>query len=300
MKNLTIHLKLFAMAMFWGASWPWSKIIGQSLPPLTGGALRFMLSAVLLLAWLYWADQFAALKKLTSKQWFGLTLASLFGVVGNSAFFMIGLQYTVVSKATVVVALNPVFTLFFSALIFREKLNLRVVGGMLLAFFGSLTVITHGQFFHFFADGFRPQEWIVFGCVVCWVIYTLISRVTLRGIDALTATTVSALTGAIMLTILAVADGSWSMAAIMATDAPAWWSLAGTIIGSTVLAYAWFFEGVKILGAGNTAAYLTLVPIFGVLGALVMLGESADWSLIIGGMIAVSGMAIMQWGQLKK
>ena len=31
------------------------------------------------------------------------------------------------------------------------------------------------------------------------------------------------------------------------------------------IAYAWYFDGVKYLGAGNASAYIILVPILGVL-----------------------------------
>ena len=41
-----------------------------------------------------------------------------------------------------------------------------------------------------------------------------------------------------------------------------WISLLGLAFGATVLAYAWYFDGVKHLGAGNASAYIILVPIF--------------------------------------
>lgn len=34
-------------------------------------------------------------------------------------------------------------------------------------------------------------------------------------------------------------------------------------LGATALAYAWYLNGVKVLGAGTAAAYMSLVPLFG-------------------------------------
>ena len=48
-------------------------------------------------------------------------------------------------------------------------------------------------------------------------------------------------------------------------DGRGWFALIGLSVGATVLSYAWYFEGVKTLGAGSAAAYITLVPVFGIL-----------------------------------
>ena len=76
-----------------------------------------------------------------------------------------------------------------------------------------------------------------------------------------------------------------------------WISLLGLAFGATVLAYAWYFDGVKYLGAGNASAYIILVPILGILFSAVWLNEQVDLSLIIGGILAVSGLGIMHWGR---
>ena len=68
-------------------------------------------------------------------------------------------------------------------------------------------------------------------------------------------------------------------------------------LAATVLAYAWYFDGVKYLGAGNASAYIILVPILGILFSAVWLNEQVDSSLIIGGILAVSGLGIMHWGR---
>lgn len=68
-------------------------------------------------------------------------------------------------------------------------------------------------------------------------------------------------------------------------------------LAATTVAYAWYFDGVKALGAGNAAAYITLVPIFGITISALWLHEPLPATLIAGGLVAVTGMALMQWGQ---
>ena len=65
------------------------------------------------------------------------------------------------------------------------------------------------------------------------------------------------------------------------------------VLGSTVLAYAWYFRGVAELGVGTAASYISLVPVFGVASSALLLGERIDASLGVGGALAVAGVVLM-------
>ncbi|MDQ6588994.1 MAG: DMT family transporter, partial [Haemophilus parainfluenzae] len=102
----------------------------------------------------------------------------------------------------------------------------------------------------------------------------------------------------IMLTLAALwTESSDGWATVLQLNGTQWFSLLGLAFGATVLAYAWYFDGVKHLGAGNASAYIILVPILGILFSAVWLNEQVDSSLIIGGILAVSGLGIMHWGR---
>ena len=298
MERYSVHLKLLGMAVLWGASWPMGRMLGQSLPPLTGGAVRFVLASVLLLGWLFARSRFATLAALSAaRQWLGLTAAASVGVCGYAVFFMLGLQTMPAGKAAVVVAVNPVLTLLLATWFFGERLNVKILAGMLLAVGGAIMVVTQGQPLTVLSGGIKAGEWLIFGCVVCWAAYTLIGRAVLRGIDALTVTTATSFIGALMLSVVALWTDGMPFEAIAAMDGRGWTALAWLVIGATVLAYAWYFEGVKTLGAGSAAAYITLVPIFGVLSSAWFLGEPLHISLVAGCAAAVGGMTLMRYGQ---
>jgi len=137
-------------------------------------------------------------------------------------------------------------------------------------------------------------ELLLLGCVATWVAYTLIGRRLLVGIDALTTTTVTAGFGLVMLVAAAfVFEGPVAVASPLAASATTWVALGFLAAGATVVAYAWYFEGVAALGAGAAAGYVSLVPVFGVLFATLWLGEQVDASIAVGGVLAVAGMAVM-------
>lgn len=282
------------MAALWGASWPSGRVLAQALPPLTASSWRFGLALVVLLAWLHASGGLQRVRSLSARQWLGLAAAGAVGVFGYAAFFMLGLAHVPAGRAALVVTTNPVLTALVAAWLFGERLNWKIGSGMALATLGAAVVLTQGRPWMLFTGGVGFGELLLLGCVVTWVVYTLMGRRLLAGIDPLSTTTVTAAFGLLMLLVTALLlEGSSALAVPLGAGAQAWSALAFLAIGATVLAYAWYFEGVAVLGAGAAAGYISLVPVFGVVFSALWLGERIDLSILLGGALAVSGMAVM-------
>lgn len=73
----------------------------------------------------------------------------------------------------------------------------------------------------------------------------------------------------------------------------------GTGAGATALAYAWYLKGVQQLGAGVAAAYMALVPLFGMLWSSLWLQEPVTRSLLEGGAASILGMLLMNAGRMR-
>ncbi|MCX8006345.1 MAG: DMT family transporter, partial [Burkholderiaceae bacterium] len=59
----------------------------------------------------------------------------------------------------------------------------------------------------------------------------------------------------------------------------------------------WYNEGIAALGAGTASSYISLVPVFGVASAVLLLGEALDASLWIGGSLCIAGVVAVQWSK---
>lgn len=291
---MNIHLKLLGVAILWGASWAWAKIVTHQMPIITSAGIRFTLALLPLLFWLHHKSHFRTLSQLSFPQWGGLALAGFFGVIAYSFFFMNGLKYIPASKASVIVALNPALTILLSALIFGERLNKIMAFGMILAVGGAMWVTSQGQLIQLFQHGLSWQESLIFGCVVSWAIYTLLARKILNQIDPLTVTVVNTFVGAMGLMVWGIVTETAQWSQFGSASWSAWWALLGLAFGSTALGYAWYFDGVQQLGAGKASAYIVFVPIFGILCSAWWLKEDIHHSLISGGIFAIIGMILMQ------
>jgi drug/metabolite transporter (DMT)-like permease len=300
MPHLKDHLKLVGMAALWGASWPCGRVLAQGLPPLTAACLRFLLASAMLVAWLSRRHGLAALGRLSGRQWAGLTVAGAVGVFGYAVCFMMGLQRVPASRAALVVTTNPALTMLIAAWMFKERLSITIGVGMLLAAAGAAVVITHGAPWRLLTGGLGLGELLLLGCVLSWTAYTLLGRCLLSGLDSLTTTTTTALTGcALLLAVALPVEGPSGFAALTQAPPAIWTALLFLAAGATVVAYAWYFDGVQALGAGAAAAYITLVPLFGVLFSALLLGEPIDRSIAFGGALAIGGMAAMNIGRAR-
>ena len=293
-----VHLKLLGMTALWGASYPWAKAVTQAMPILTAATLRFFLAALALLLWLHHLRRLRALLALNRRQWAAMALAALCGIAVYTASFMYGVQRIPAGKAAVLFSLSPVLTLLSAAWLFGERLNARIVAGMALAVAGSAVVIAQGNPLALLRGGIDTGELLIGLCVFCWTAYTLIGRRALGGMDALTTTVCTLLLGALMLLPFALAfEGVSAWGALWHAPGRVWLALLCLVFGSTVLAYVWYFEGIRVLGAGTAAGYLTFEPVFGVLFAALWLHEALHWSLVAGGSVAFAGMVLMYLGR---
>lgn len=287
-----VHAGLLGMALMWGASWPAGRVLALAMPPLAGSAWRFSIAIVLLLAWLRWRH--GRWPSLSRRQWAGLALAGAVGVFGYSAFFMLALQRVEASRAAVVVTTNPVLTTLLAAWLFKERFNALVGAGLALAVAGAVTVLTRGEPSRLLQGGVGAGEWLLLGCVASWSAYSLMGKRLMAGIDPLTAATVSAAIGGVLLWAAALAfEGPAAVrGSIASLDAAGWAALLFLAVGATVLSYAWFYRGIAVLGAGAATSYISLVPVFGVASSVLLLGEPVDASLALGGVLALAGVVI--------
>ncbi|MGC3965483.1 MAG: DMT family transporter [Rhodocyclaceae bacterium] len=296
--HLSTHLRLLGMAALWGASWPLGRVIAQTMPPLAAASMRFILATLVLLPWLLHSARSNVWRGWPRKRWVGMVAAAGVGVFGYSAFFMLALQTVAAGKGALVITINPAVTLLLAAWIFREPLTRTIGVGMALAVVGAMIVLARGTPWTILEGGIGKGEILLLGCVACWVAYTLIGKAVVTGVDALTTTTTTSMLGAVMLVVLSLCvEGPATWLSLLDSPLRAWVCLIGLAFGATALAYAWYFDGVKALGASTAAGYITLVPVFGVVFSAIGLGEQIDRSLLIGGTLAVAGMIVMHFGR---
>lgn len=283
-----IYLKLLAVACVWGGTFIATRMAALVIGPFEGAFWRFSFATAGLLGVV--ALTKTPMPRLTAVQWRYHILLALSGIVVYNFFFFSALKIIPASRASLLVALNPTIILFSSAILFNEPLKFSKIVGGLLSLFGAVVVIARGDLRNVF-DHFGPGEMLALGCPTSWAVYTLLQRKMSFSISPLVSTTYTCLLAMVCLLPLALYEGLHTMA----IPFNVWAALAFLGLLGTVLGFVWYAEGIKTIGASQTAIFNNLVPVFGVLFSVLLLNESINGAVIAGGALVVAGVAMINF-----
>lgn len=291
-----VYLKLIAVALLWGGTFIAGHILATTLPPMTAATGRFAVAVVLLLIW-GWRTE-GGLPRLNGRQ---LLLTFALGVSGvflyNLCFFA-ALARLPAGRTALFVALNPIVTALLLALLLRERLGGFKWCGIVLALCGALIIVTRGDLAgaaHDISQAFGAGELYMLTAVTCWAAYTIVGRYALKSLSPLAATSYAAIWG-----LLLLGCGMLTELSGVQPIRIGWQALAAMVyLGAfgTVIGFVWYYQGVRAIGPSRTAIFNNLVPMFGVLLATVLLGETLLISMLAGGVLIILGVTMTNTGK---
>ena len=296
-----VHGLMILVVFSWGMAWAVGRILALGLPPMTGAWLRYVLTMVLFYLWFVGR----ALKGNevnwlpTGRQtWRTLTLIAITGVLGYQVFFMNGMRLTAAGDASLIITFNPIFTVLLAAPMLGQQISRKMFVGLFCGFIG-VAVVT----------GWSPNTDIPFEDRILGDLMILLASLnwamttnnTKRMMEQRNgeqkATTLEivvwySLIGTVLLTPLAAWE-TWQHG-IPEPTLTDWYAIIYLAAISTVLAYYWFAIGVEKLGATAASSYIFLMPVFGVLGGVILLDENIGWTLLLGFILIVIGVRVVQ------
>lgn len=286
-----VYAKLISVAFIWGATYITAKVVATNIPPLVGATLRFFIAGILLLLVSFKYEK--GLPKLNRESALATMGLGLSGIFLYNIFFFTALTKLDAGRSSLFVALSPAVTAVVASFLFKEHLGKKRWLGVVIAFLGALIVLTKGNLLSLFSNAqasFGSGELMMLGTVASWTTYTLIGRKVSTDLSSIATTTYAVLWGFLFLTIFSFQDLTSMNWDIMTFQV--WASLFFMGAVATVLAFVWFLDGVRQIGPSRTAVFNNLVPVFGVLLASLLIGESILASMVIGGAIGILGVTL--------
>jgi len=283
----TTYLKLTGAMFMWGGTWIAGRIIAQELSaPLAAPAIRFLLAG-LVLAGVALLGEGHIPRPQNGREWGVVTGLAMTGIFLYALCFFYGLKHISAGRGALVVALTPVVVALAAWFLGQERMTPVKLAGVAIAMVGCLTVIGKGNPLALLHGAVGIGEWLILGCVLCWTAYTFIGRRATKTLSPLAATLWASLIGAALIGITARLQGGTDL---LAWSWQVWASVAFLAIGGTALAFTWFADGVKRLGAARASVFVNLVPVFAVLQAAVLLDERLALPVLGGGLLVIAGV----------
>lgn len=276
-----------AAALFWSSSYAVTKRVLEDVGPLSIGAIRFTAAAGLLgiMVRLRRRGSAAAARPDARQR----RLIYLSGLLGITAYFVlenIGVELSTASDASLIVATYPLMTMLLELLVLRARMPLLRVGGVLLATVGAVLVVRNG------AEVGGSARWsgdllLLLGGLV-WAGYNVLGKYAGRGQDALNLTfhqTVAGAAGFVLASLLEAGD--WRMPSGTSSALLTYLAVACSVGGFLLYNY-----GLRRMTSSVAVNILNSVPVFGVLGAVLINGESVRFAQVLGGAVIVAGVAL--------
>lgn len=275
--------------IIWGATPVVTKIAVAEVDPLLVALLRTVIAGAVAL------PVIGALKEPLPKTRKGFVLLAISAVSGFVAFpilFAIGQRQTSAMHGGLILAALPLFTGSYAALIERRLPSGRWIGGCLLAFLGEAALIGFGAGSAGAPTSLFGDALVLLSALIVATGYVAGARLGQMGYRSLTTTfwgvTLAALAVAPLFVGVVGVDG-WP-----AATWPAWSSILFLAVITTIVGYIGWYWALAAGGIQRIAAIQFLLPVSGMVLAVIMLGEELTLPLFAASAAIVAGVYVAQ------
>lgn len=199
-------------------------------------------------------------------------------------------ETTTATNMAVFTALTPLLTVVISAVLLGEEPTLGVVGGGVLSLAGLIYLVSGGDLSALLRGGVHPGDALMLLAAFVYALYGVLLKRWNLPVTGWQSTYMQALCALVVM-----------FPAFLATPAPLRSLNMQTLpligyaggLASVVLPFLWI-RGVAKLGPNRCAVFMNLLPVLTAAAAIGMLGEPVRVFHVIGGGLALAGVACAQ------
>ncbi len=268
-----------AVPLLWGYQFVAIKVGVTQFPPLFFLSLRFLAIGLLLIPFV---------KRPKRQQLGSIAAISVFLGGLNFGLFYVGLGLGSGSMSAVAYQLATPFTILLAWPLLTERPSLTTSAGVTLAFVGVVVLA---------AGPDLPAKALPLLLVVGAAFAFAVSNVLTKRygpFDPLMLMGWSSLLTVPQVLVMSLLLEYGQLASLIAADARGWLALAYTIFIGGIVGFGLWFWLIARCSMGRVAPFGLLLPVFALISSVLFLGDHMTPKLIVGGLLAISGVAITQ------
>lgn len=288
------YLLLVLAPLFWGGNVVAAKLVVGQIDPFLLLASRCVLATLFILPF-----AFQHLRQdwtVVRRSW---PVVMAFGAIGYAlfnVFLYVGLQTTTAVNSAIEQASLPMLILGANFIVFRVRARPIQIVGVVLAISGVVLTATHGDPSRLVTLDINVGDGFVILACLAYTAYTLALRFRPKmHIMSFMAVSFSgaAITGLVMLILF---GGGLGQVATLADAPPVVWAvIAYVAIFPSMFSQVAYARGVELVGPNRAAPSHNLIPVFGTLGSVLILGESLQPYHFLAAAIIVGGIVMAEW-----
>ncbi len=284
-KERNAEFLLLIVVIIWASNYPLAKWALNELSPLLFNGIRYTVAAMVL-AILYFRK--SSWTPIAPGDWYRLLRVGFIANVVYQMAFIIGLNMTSAGNAAILLSTSPLWTLFLSASMHKERIKRQMWIGMAVSLAGvAMIIIGSGKTIEFGGTAVYG-DLISLAAAVFWGWNTNLQKPLVAKYPSLQVTFIMIGVGAIGLGIASVPTAmTTSWAAIHWTYIFA--AIVSGVLSIGIANYFWT-TGVKHLGPGRTAVYTNLIPVLAFVFSYFALDENVYPIHFVGAAVTVAGV----------
>lgn len=274
---------MLLLTLSWGLNQVLIKVANVGYNPVFLAVGRSALAAILVFAWCQWRG--IRLFERDGTLVAGLLVGVLFGAEFVLIFF--GLDFTSAARGTLMINTMPFWVLLGAHFWLGERMNPTRLGGLLLAFAGVVLV---------FSDRLGPGAGGLTGDLMLLAAGALWAATTI----AIKMSKLSAVSAEKTLLYQLVVSAVFAAPLIPLAGPllrePSWLSTGSLLVQAVYIVaftYVVWFWLVGRYPASGLSSFTFLSPVFGVLFAVVLLGEPFSWRILTALLLIAAGLVIV-------
>jgi drug/metabolite transporter (DMT)-like permease len=275
---------LAVVYVVWGSTYLAIRVMVETVPPLLGAGVRFLLAGALMYAWV---RARRSPVRMTRAELAGCALVGILLMFGGNGLVTVAEQDVPSGLAALLIASEPLWVIVLRAL-WRERPGRVTALGVAGGFAGVALLLAPGQ---------RPAGASLGACLLvvfaamCWATGSFAGARLRLPRDPLHATAVQMLIGGGAMTVVGVAVGETASLDLGRVSGDSWLAfgylvLVGSIVAFT--AYAWLLRNVPI---STVSTYAYVNPAIAVFLGWAVLSEPVGAATLAGMAIVVASVA---------
>ncbi|WP_343559514.1 DMT family transporter [Kiloniella sp. b19] len=264
-----------------------AKVLAHEVPPSTLALGRWLLSALILLPFV-WRPLRDKASTVLRQEWKALLVLGATGMGVCGAFVYKGAETTTATNIGLIYAFSPIAIIGFGALLFGERLGKLQVLGIFSSFAGVLAILSNGALANLTALDFTSGDLWIAAAAVGWAVYSLTLRHSPSVLGLLPRFAVIMFSGVLVLLPFSL----WELAQspqLPSVDVaiPAFLFLA---LIPSLAAFLTYGRAQELLGSGPASLVMYLLPLYNVLVAWLLLDEQLEPHHVLGAGLILPGL----------
>jgi drug/metabolite transporter (DMT)-like permease len=279
------YVVLTTATLFWGGNAVAGKLATQDWQPFTITCIRWLLTMVLLtpFALPHMKREAAVLRR----SWLTLFLLGAFGMALFNLLMYLALNYTTAVNVSIEQAAMPAMIMLFNFVLLSQRVSLLQLAGLIACVIGVLITATEGQPWTFFEEGLNRGDAIMLLACVFYAGYTfgLRWKPALHWLAFIWMIALGATAMSLPFMLWELQQQAFTMPSVRG-----WLVMTYVVLFPTVISQIAYARGVELIGGNRAGLFINLVPIFGSLLAVALLGEQFRLYHAVGLVLVIGGI----------